>query len=213
MFKYWPVCLLICSCAFKTVFAAEEKNPGAGTIGIAYDEGLSGKYYLLDNVFLKASLFYSVIGARDTGDQPLNTFAIKVGGGYVIGDYGKLRLSAFGEIGERLHQDQTAEPTIRKTTGQIRYNLWDTYFRAGVCPELFINQHFSIDYKFGIEFAYMGTSYIINQNKDGVQSLNNDYGQFRTYGLGESFGNAGINDVAGSLLAPLLINIGFNFYF
>jgi hypothetical protein len=173
---------------------------GQGTFGVGYDEGLSVRVLVLDNVSAYASFGFFTKGADTVYRQPLNNISWKLGGEYVFKKWDKLNLGAFGEWRQEMQQGETERALSLST---LRYNQWNTIFRIGVRPEWFILDRLSIDYKFGIQYIHHGPTFKLNATQNGVESNKNDYDEAGVYSGRSPFD---FNKTS------VLLNIGFTVY-
>jgi hypothetical protein len=211
MVKKWPGVGFVMALLMLQIYAGESSLPGAGSLAASYDEGLAVRYFLTGKIGLYGGVAYYVKGPDTAGFKPLNDFAWKLGGEYVLRSWDKFRVNAFAEWREELIQQNTAGTVSIDQSGtlqHLRYNQWNTIFRIGVRPELFINDHLSFDYKFGLQFINHGPDYQINGNQSGLQSRKNSYSEVGVYeGRSPIFGEAG-----GPYMGSILFNIGINIY-
>ncbi len=168
------VVLLFCG----MVFAAEETGnasikPLAWAVG--YDEGLSAKLFLPKNISVNLSVGYTVTGADSVYKQPLNNMLIKIGGAYLLKEFGKLRINAFVDIAESMVEGQLAHKAL--TGDDMTYYQWNTSGRLGLAPEFFISDHFSFTYKFGAFVTFYGTTYKLNADESGIEKKDDGYTQ------------------------------------
>lgn len=172
--------LILCLSA-AGIFAEEGNKPdiGANTWGVGYDEGLSGKYFILDRIAAYLSLGYDVSGARTGKDQPINNGLLKLGGSYMLFEVPRFRLHAFTELVGFLFQDTLTPKDTTKFL--VRYNQYDGAWRAGLQPELFLAGCFSVSYKFGLEYYHYGTTYKLNSD-DVTQKAKTNYSEIGIYG-------------------------------
>ncbi len=197
----WLACMLVCACVVQS--KAAEMTAGRWAIG--YDEGIGGRYYVVDAFSVHGALDYRVTGADTVGRQPINTIALKLGGGYALLMNESVALSLFGEWRQELNQMETAQRVPQSGTNvdaTMRYNQWNTIFRLGVRPEVFITDQFSIDYRAGVEFIMHGTEYELNATNDDTRSKENDFLEFGIYRA---------RDLLMGEMNPMLA-IGINYY-
>jgi outer membrane protein OmpA-like peptidoglycan-associated protein len=173
----------------------------AGTFGIGFDEGLMSRVYILDNIALYGGIGYYVFGADSAGMQPINKISWKLGCEYLFMVYGRLHVSAFTEWREECYQGQTV---IGPGGSSFRYDQWNTLFRGGIRPELFLLKNLSIDFKMGLAYIHHGPTQKINADGSGTESRKNSYDEFGVY-----FGRAPFL----STDQHILLNIGVTFYF
>lgn len=173
----------------------------AGTFGVGFDEGLLSRVYILDNIAAYGGFGYYVFGADSSGMQPINKISWKLGGEYLFMVYGRLHVSAFTEWREECYQGQTA---IGPGGSTFRYNQWNTLFRGGIRPELFLLKNLSIDFKMGLAYIHHGPTRKINADGSGTESRKNSYDEFGVY-----YGRAPFL----STDQHILLNIGVTFYF
>lgn len=173
---------------------------GQGTFGVGYDEGLSVRVLVLDNVSAYASFAFHTMGADTFFRQSLNNISWKLGGEYVFKKWDKLNLGAFGEWRQEMQQGETERALGLNT---LRYNQWNTIFRIGVRPEWFILDRLSIDYKFGIQYIHHGPTFKLNAAQNGVESNKDDYDEAGVYSGRSPFD---FNRTS------VLLNIGFTVY-
>jgi len=185
-----------------TAWSEEYTRVGdAGTFGVGFDEGLLARVYVLDKVALYAGLGYYVIGADSVRLQPLNKISWKLGGEYLFKVMGRLHVSAFAEWREECYQGQTV---IAPGGNSFRYNQWNTLFRAGIRPELFLLKNLSIDFKMGLAFTHHGPTYKLNAAGTSTEREKNAYDEFGVY-----YGRAPFF----STEQHILLNIGVTIYF
>jgi hypothetical protein len=205
MLNKWPGIGIGIAILTVQLFAGGDSFPKAGSFALSYDEGLAARYFLKDKIGVYVGVAYSVIGPDTVTYQPINSLAVKIGGEYGIFNWEKMRVWAFGEWREELVQknsDGTVNIDQNGNVAHQRYNTFNTIFRAGVRPELFINNHLSFDYKFGIEFINHSADFKVNKDKSGLESMKNDFSEFGVYeGRYPGFSPS------------VLMNIGFNVYF
>jgi hypothetical protein len=190
------ITVLAVSLYAETSTVDSQKTIKAGTIGIAYDEGLSVKYFVADKFCPYLSVFYSVDGEGSASPvlayDGLQHFSIKIGATYTLKTWEKLMLETFAEVVEQYNEEGYPAPGADNMFHS--YSVSNTLVRVGICPELYLNQHFSISYKMGLEFGNYGTAY------------KKDYLKFGIYGPGQKtsvFNNA----------FSELAHIGLNVYF
>jgi outer membrane protein OmpA-like peptidoglycan-associated protein len=171
----------------------------AGTIGIGFDEGFFVRGYIIDKVALYGGFSYHVIGADTFTLQPLNRIAWKLGGEYLFWKFSRLNLSAFGEWREESNQGQTL---VARGGYTMRYNQWNTIFRAGIRPEYFLLNYLSIDFKLGAAYIHHGPSYKLNATGIDTESKRDDYDE-----LGIYYGRAPFRSEPN-----LLLNFGVTLY-
>lgn len=195
------------------VFSADDalKLPEKGSFAVSYDEGLACRYFILDNVAAYLSAAYYVLGPDTIGIQPLQATGIKIGGEYVFRTFEKMRVTAFGEFREEVNQKEiksTLYPSF------YRWSQWNTVLRFGIRPELFINEHLSIDYKLGLQIVFHGTDYKLNTSGNGLVEKKNTYTEFGVYEARfPTVDGGGQDHNSGSFFQKsLLLNIGFNIY-
>lgn len=172
--------LLCCSMAWT----AENTESGAVhrlSWAVGYDEGLAGKLFVTEKISVNAALGYMVTGARSPIEQPTNTLSLKIGGDYLLKEFDKLRMNAFFEFAEQMKQGQVQYAT--RVGGNKRYNQWNEHFRLGLSPELFITDHFSLTYKFGLQMAIIGNTYKLNDDESGTESNDDSHIKFGVYGF------------------------------
>lgn len=202
--------MLLAVCVLCGASLAGEAGVNGSKWAAGYDEGLVVRYFLMEKIGLYGSLAYFVKGSDTVGFKPLHDFAWKLGGEYLVRSWEKLRVNAFLEWREEMVQGNTAGTVSIDQNGtqqHLRYNQWNTIFRVGVRPELFINDHLSFDYKFGLQFFNHGNEYKVNDDRSGLESRKNRYSEFGVYeGRSPVFGPAGS-------MGSILLNIGFNVYF
>jgi hypothetical protein len=176
----WNVLMVVLCLSAAGVFAGDDKpNISPLTLGIGYDEGLSGKLFLTDRFALYLSLGYDVTGAPTGRDQPINNFSSKLGFSFALFESSKFLLHTFVE-GMDLMTQHLLEPTDPAKV-KVRYNKWDVAARAGLCPELFLTDRLSLSYKFGFEYVSHGTDYQLNDAGE-TQKVNNNYSSAGIYG-------------------------------
>lgn len=179
--------VLLIGAAFTKV---EAGSAAAGSLGVTYDEGLSGKYFVTDKIGAWVGLGYNIVGADTIGRQPLQNFMIKLGVSYKLTNLGdKVFLNAFGELAEVCNNFETEGPVPVNSSGKLgypRYNVWDTRVRVGILPEYFIVDRLSLSYKMGLQYIYHGTHYKVNSAGDGLEAKKNDHSEFGVFvsGLG-----------------------------
>jgi hypothetical protein len=197
------------------LYAGESSMPGARSIAASYDEGLAVRYFLTGTIGLYGGVAYYLKGPDTAGFKPLNDFAWKIGGEYVVRSWDKFRVNAFAEWREELIQkntDGTVSVDQNGTPQHLRYNQWNTIFRIGVRPELFINDHLSFDYKFGLQVVNHGRDFKINGDQSGLESRKNSYTEVGVYeGRLPVFGKSG-SSYSSSYMGTILLNIGINIY-
>jgi hypothetical protein len=185
----------------------------AGRFVLSYDEGLAGRYLIMDKVYGYAGIAYYLKGADTIGMQPVNYFAFKLGGEYIVYKWNKVNLSAFGEWREELAQknsDGTVSIDESGTQAHKRYNQWNTIFRIGLRPELFVTDRLSFDYKLGIEMVHHSADFKVNGDKSGLESEKNSYTEFGVY---EGRYSVLYSQQVAGYIPSMLLNIGFNIYF
>ncbi len=191
MYKVAAVlCLLVCftfgitlAKEAETLSAkTENSGPRAKTLGLCFDEGLGFRLWVTDDIPLYASVFWWCVGADSAKHQPINTFSFKLGGGYKIFQLGKLAVPMIFEF--MMNMDQYEIPPLQGDDNFKRCNLWSSAFRIGLEPEFFINDHFSIGYKFGVEWGNIGTEYRANSDNSDTESMENDYNYVGFFGFG-----------------------------
>jgi hypothetical protein len=189
--------VVICLGAAGVCAGDDKPNIKPLTLGVGYDEGLSGKLFVTDRIAAYLSLGYDVTGAQTGLDQPVNNFSSKLGASFVLFESSKFLLHTFVEGMDLMTQHQLVPSDPAKV--KVRYNKWDAAARAGLCPEIFLTDCFSISYKFGFEYYYHGSDYQLN-NADETQKVGNGYSSAGIYGY-----NTG--------KYMLLHNIGLTVYF
>lgn len=200
MLRFLMAFTAILSISAASILGEESSGAiGQGTFGVGYDEGLSVRVLVLDNVSAYGSFGFYTKGADSVYHQPLSNISWKLGGEYVFKKWDKLNLGAFGEWREEMHQSETVRTQGLNT---LRYNRWNTIFRLGVRPEWFILDRLSIDYKIGVQFVRHSPSFKLNNAGDGVQKNKDGYSEFGAYS-----GRSPFNDAT-----SVLLNIGFTVY-
>jgi len=146
---------------------------------VGYDEGLAGKYFLMNKLSANLSVGYMVTGGDAPYTQPMNVLQIKIGGQYLLKEYKQTRISGFLDIAELMKQGQLVYsfPRPNKT-----YNQWITSFRIGLAPELFIFDHVSLTYKFGLVLTNFGTTYKLNADQSSTERVKDNHVQAGVYG-------------------------------
>jgi hypothetical protein len=199
MHKYRNVCLAVLAFGALSAWSADKSSSATYNLGLGFDEGLVARYYILHNVAAYAGFGYSVIGPDTVGRQPLGRVAWKLGGEYVIKEFTKFRVNAFGEWREEMNQGET---DFMPNGTTLRYSQWNTIFRIGVRPEFFLLDQLSIDYKIGIAYIHHGSTFKLNDAKTGTQNRDDSYGESGVYAGRAPF-----------LMDPsYLLNIGITFY-
>jgi hypothetical protein len=199
MHKYRNVFIAVLALGALSAWSADKSSSATYNVGLGFDEGLIARYYVLPNVAAYVGFGYSVVGADTVGRQPLGRVAWKLGGEYVVKEFSKFRVSAFGEWREEMNQSET-DFMANGTT--LRYSQWNTIFRIGLRPELFILDQLSIDYKIGIAFIHHGSTFKLNAAGTGTETRDNGYDESGVYAGRAPF-----------LLDPsYLLNIGITFY-
>lgn len=215
MFSRWPAAFAALLATAFCLFAEEGGSPipGVTSLAVGYDEGLVARAYLLNNISAYVGLSYYVKGADTAGYDPLNTFGFKLGGEYVLRNWESFRIAGFlearGEMIQKYTQDSVLVSQGDGTMKHLRYNQWNAIFRLGIRPELFINKHFSIDYKLGFQLVCHGPDYKVNAAKSGTERRKNGYAEFGVY---EARFPAVQDHVAAFINQSILLNIGLNFY-
>lgn len=200
MLRFLMAFTAILSISAASISGEESSNAvGRGTFGVGYDEGLSVRVLVLDNVSAYASFGFYLKGADSVYHQPLNNISWKLGGEYVFKKWDKLNLGAFGEWREEMQQGETGRAQGLNTP---RYNRWNTVFRLGVRPEWFILDRLSIDYKIGIQYVYHSPSFKLNDAQDGMQKVKDGHSEFGAYSGRSPFSDK----------TSVLLNIGFTVY-
>jgi hypothetical protein len=198
-------------------WAAE--SPG-GSLAVGYDEGLVARYQIsriipmvLPEFSAYLGLAYYVHGADTVGEQPLNCFAFKLGGEYTFRDWEKFRLHAFVEWREEMVQQQVYLPGTPFNNHE-RYNQWNSIFRTGIRPEFFINNHFSFDYRLGLQLVYHSSDFKPNDANTGIEKMKNGHAEFGVYEARfPPIGKDAHGQVAsGFFNQSFLLAIGFNIY-
>ena len=158
--------------------AADKSANETYNLGVGFDEGFIARYYVLSNVAAYVGLGAYVIGPDTATRQPLGRVAWKLGGEYIFKEFNKFRVSAFGEWREEMNQGQTG-PAVSGNT--LRYSQWNTIFRIGIRPELFILDQLSIDYKIGLAFIHHGATFKLNDARTGTENRKNSYDELGVY--------------------------------
>ncbi len=185
MYKLVVPFLLVCfivGTSFSEGTETGKSSPRANTWGVCFDEGLGARCWITDDIPIYASVFLWSVGADSVLHQPLNTFSLKLGGGYKFFQLGRLALPAVLEV--MVNMDQYEIPPLAGDNNYKRCNLWSVAFRIGAAPEFFITDHFSIGYKFGIEFGHIGTEYEANLDNSDTESSESDHNYFGFFGFG-----------------------------
>lgn len=214
MISRWPVfiALLVLSAIRLSAEESGSTVPGVGSLAVGYDEGLVARYCVIPNVSAYAGASFYVRGADTIGEQPLNCGAWKLGGEYDFRVWDNFRVAAFGEWREEMVQKQILFTPA--TNQYMRYNQWNTIFRVGIRPELFVNKHFSVDYKLGLQYVFHSADFMINDAHSGLESMKNDYSEFGVYEA--RFPPITTSDngkvLGGFLNQQFLLAIGFNIY-
>jgi len=169
-----------------------------GFLGVGFDEGLIGRLQLTQRISAYVGLGYYVKGPDTTYRQPINNISWKLGGEFTIKQFDKLRINSFFEWREEINQKETPFAAGGST---IRYNQFNTIFRAGIRPEYFIHENVSIDYKIGIQIINHEQDYKLNATSDGLVGRDNGYTEFGVYS--GRFANE----------QSLLLNLGMTVYF
>jgi hypothetical protein len=171
--------LVLCSAAFIAANSAESGTVKQFSWAIGYDEGLSAKLFVTDKIATQLSIGYNVLGADTLWKVPNNQALLKVGGAYLLKGFDRLRVNAFLDGVLIMNQDQLqyTNPVYNK-----RYNRWDVAGRIGLAPELFLTDHFSVSYKFGLQYIYYGTRYKLNANQTDTESSKTDHSEIGVYG-------------------------------
>jgi hypothetical protein len=173
------IMLLCCSMAWSA------DNAGSGSVhamswAVGYDEGLSAKLFFTDAISAHIGVGYMVTGAKTPVEQPLNELLLKIGGCYTIKEYRQLRMNVFIEFAEQMKQGQVAyrNPAVPN----MRYNQWNSMWRVGLAPEVFITDNFSLTYKFGFQLTYFGDTYKLNAAESGPETNDDNYLKAGVYG-------------------------------
>jgi hypothetical protein len=199
MHKNRNVFIAVLALGALSAWSADKSAGATYNLGLGFDEGLLARYYVTARVAAYAGVGYSVIGPDTVGRQPLGRVAWKLGGEYVVKDFTKFRVSAFGEWREEMNQGET---DFMANGATKRYSQWNTIFRIGVRPELFLLDQLSIDYKIGIAFIHHGSSYKLNNAGTGTESRKDSYDESGVYAGRAPF----LSDPS------YLLNIGVTFY-
>jgi hypothetical protein len=149
-----------------------------GFLGVGFDEGLIARCQLTQRISAYVGLGYYVKGPDTTYRQPINNINWKLGGEFTIKQFDKLKVNSFFEWREEINQKETPFAAGGNT---IRFNQFNTIFRAGIRPEYFIHENISIDYKIGIQMIIHGEDYKLNATSDGLVGRDNGYSEFGVY--------------------------------
>ena len=200
MHKFRNVFIAVLALSVIPAWSAEKSANETFNLGVGFDEGLVARCYLTNNVAAYIGFGYYIIGPDTATRQPLARVAWKLGGEYVLKEFTKFRVNGFGEWREEMNQGETA-PALGGNT--IRFSQWNTIFRVGLRPELFILDQLSIDYKIGLEYIHHGASFKLNDARTGTENRKNSYDESRVYcGRAPFFQDPSI-----------LLNIGVTLYF
>jgi hypothetical protein len=178
MHKYRNVFIAVLALSAIPVWSADTSANETFNLGVGFDEGLIARYYVLNNIAAYAGFGYYIVGPDEATRQPLARVAWKLGGEYILKQFPKFRVNAFGEWREEMNQGET-DPSASGNT--LRYSQWNTIFRLGIRPELFIINQLSIDYKIGIEFIHHGATFKLNDAGTSTENRNNSYDESRVY--------------------------------
>jgi hypothetical protein len=170
--------VLWCGMAFAANDSGSVIHKNAWAVG--YDEGLAGKYFIDNKISANLSLGYTVKGGDAPYVQPINTLQIKIGGQYLLREYKKVRVNAFLDMAGMMKQGQVAYQT--KVGPNKTFNQWIASFRLGLAPELFIFDHVSLTYKFGLVLTSFGTTYKLNADESSTERVKDNHAQFGVYG-------------------------------
>lgn len=173
------------------------------TIGVGYNEGVSGKVFLIPELAAYLGVGYSVVGADTILRRPLHSLKTKLGVEYLLAAPGsRLRINLFLEAMEEWEQFALAYDQVGKNKNRNDevYNVWSTHVRLGLAPEIFITPFVSIGYRFGAQATYHGTHYQFNADGSDLESKESDHFS------GGVFGH--------DTKAPILLhNMSFTLYF
>jgi hypothetical protein len=178
MQKYRNVFIAVLALSAISVWSADKSANETFNLGVGFDEGLIARCYVLSKIAAYAGFGYYVIGPDRPAHQPLARVAWKLGGEYILKEFPKFRVNAFGEWREEMNQGETDISTNGNT---FRYSQWNTIFRIGVRPELFIIDQLSIDYKIGLEYIHHGSTFKLNDDKTNTENSKNSYDESRVY--------------------------------
>jgi hypothetical protein len=178
MHKFRNVFIAVLAFSAMPAWSVDKGGNETYNLGLGFDEGLIARYYLTSRVAAYVGLAYYVRGADTATRQPLGNAAWKLGGEYIVKEFPKFRVSAFGEWREEMNQGET-KPTISGST--LRYSQWNTIFRIGIRPEYFLLDQLSIDYKIGLEFIHHGSSFKLNDAGTSTENRKNSYDESRVY--------------------------------
>jgi hypothetical protein len=165
----FSIVLVVCGLAL----AADESSIKPMTWGVGYDEGLSGKLFLPLNISVNLSVGYSVIGQSTAKEQPMNSLLLKVGGQYMLKQFGSLRMNVFLDFAEIMNEGQLARKTFEGEN--LAFYQWSSSIRAGCAPEYFISDHFSLCYKLGVVTTFVGNTFKLNAQESGLEKNNDDH--------------------------------------
>jgi hypothetical protein len=178
MHNYRNVFIAVLALSAMPAWSADKGANETFNFGVGFDEGLIARYYVLSNVAAYAGFGYYVIGADTIGRQPLGRVAGKLGGEYILKEFTKFRVNAFGEWRLEMNQGETDFSASGST---FRFSQWNNIFRIGIRPELFIIDQLSIDYKIGLEYIHHGSTFKLNQAKNSTENSKNSYDESRVY--------------------------------
>ncbi len=179
-------------------------------IATGYDEGLSLKLGFTDKISAYTSLGYRSFTADSVYHQPINSFWGKLGGTYMVKEFGKLKLNLFLEVGTMIQNLETEALSQAGDGSTLRYNTYDIFGRIGAYPELFITDHISIGYKIGLEGIYKDNHFEINEDGNGLKDKDDDHWVTGIFAAGSSmFDERNDSPISGLFAHNIVIFINF----
>jgi hypothetical protein len=176
-----------CSVIFSAALSIKgsEASISPLTWAVGYEEGLTFKLYVTNQIAGQVSIGYSAIGADTLRKVPINSLSAKIGGAYLLKNFSALRVNAFLDGFVVMNQDQLVyQQSTQQNPYNKRYNRFDFGGRLGLAPEFFLTDHLSITYKFGLQYTYYGSRFKLNADESGLESCKTDHSELSVYGWG-----------------------------